>query len=141
MSFFEEKKGGKKGGEKGGERGKKEKIKGKKGGGGKGGEKKGKKGPSRPFLLTRPLNQKQKFCLVWRYDNSDLSPIPFQGENRFIESICQTIFSADELLDIMNNSSIENNLKRPYVRFLLWVYLNTAGGMLDSGQGDLNHDR
>lgn len=64
-----------------------------------------------------------------------------QGENRFIESVCQTIFSTKELLDIMTNPKIDNNLKRPYLRFLLWVYLNTAGGMIESGAGDLPHDR
>ncbi|CAH1800283.1 unnamed protein product [Owenia fusiformis] len=62
------------------------------------------------------------------------------GENRFIESICQTIFSVDELLDVINHKDISNNLKRPYLRFLLWVYLNTAGGMIESGSGDMPHD-
>ena len=65
----------------------------------------------------------------------------FQGENRFIESICQTIFSIDELLEIITDVNIDNNLKRPYLRFLLWVYLNTAGGMVDSGSADVPHDR
>ena len=65
----------------------------------------------------------------------------FQGENRFIESICQTIFSVDELLDIIISKDIDNNLKRSYLRFLLWVYLNTAGGMIESGSGDLPHDK
>jgi len=64
-----------------------------------------------------------------------------QGENRFIESICQTIFSLPELLDILNDSAVCTNLKRPYVRFLLWVYLNTASGMVESGAGDLPHSR
>ena len=64
-----------------------------------------------------------------------------QGENRFIESICQTIFSIDELLEIITDENIDNNLKRPYLRFLLWVYLNTAGGMVDSGSADIPHDR
>lgn len=65
----------------------------------------------------------------------------FKGENRFIESICQTIFSIDELLAIVTDENIDNNLKRPYLRFLLWVYLNTAGGMVDSGAGDIPHDQ
>ena len=64
-----------------------------------------------------------------------------QGENRFIESICQTIFSIKGLLEILNNDSIANNLKRPYLRFFIWVYLNTASGMIESGAGDLPHDR
>ena len=63
-----------------------------------------------------------------------------QGENRYIESICQTIFKIPELLKVLNHSSISSNLKRPFLRFFLWVYLNTAGGMIESGAGDLPHD-
>ncbi|XP_033761182.1 inositol 1,4,5-trisphosphate receptor type 3-like isoform X6 [Pecten maximus] len=63
-----------------------------------------------------------------------------EGENRFIESICQTIFKIPELLRILNNKKITDNLKRPFLRFFLWVYLNTAGGMIESGAGDLPHD-
>ena len=65
----------------------------------------------------------------------------FQGENHFIKSICQTIFSINELLEILTDPEISNNLKRPFVRFLLWVYLNTASGMIASGAGELPHDR
>ena len=64
-----------------------------------------------------------------------------EGENRFIESICQTIFKIPELLRILNNKKIIDNLKRPFLRFFLWVYLNTAGGMIESGAGDLPHDK
>ncbi|OWF52185.1 Inositol 1,4,5-trisphosphate receptor type 3 [Mizuhopecten yessoensis] len=63
-----------------------------------------------------------------------------EGENRFIESICQTIFKIPELLRILNNKKITDNLKRPFLRFFIWVYLNTAGGMIESGAGDLPHD-
>ncbi len=63
--------------------------------------------------------------------------ITFQGENRFIESVCQTIFSVDDLVEILNDKTINNNLKRPFLRFLLWVYLNTAGNMVESGVVDL----
>ena len=64
-----------------------------------------------------------------------------QGENRFIESICQTIFKIPDLLKILNNPQINDNLKRPFLRFFVWVYLNTAGGMIESGAGDLPHDK
>ena len=64
----------------------------------------------------------------------------FQGENRFIESICQTIFKIPELLKVVNNPNISDNLKRPFLRFFLWVYLNTASGMIESGAGDIPHD-
>ncbi|CAC5372100.1 unnamed protein product [Mytilus coruscus] len=64
-----------------------------------------------------------------------------EGENRFIESICQTIFKIPELLKILSSPSINNNLKKPFLRFFLWVYLNTAGGMIESGAGDLPHEK
>ena len=64
----------------------------------------------------------------------------FKGENRFIESICQTIFKIPELLKVLNNPNISDNLKRPFLRFFLWVYLNTASGMIESGAGDIPHD-
>ena len=64
----------------------------------------------------------------------------FQGENRFIESICQTIFSVPELMELLNDRNVDANLKKPFLRFLLWVYMNTASGMIESGAGDLPHD-
>ena len=80
-----------------------------------------------------------KLYMRWRYSCNEWIYWCTQGENRFIESICQTIFSLEELLDILNDASVCNNLKQPYLRFLLWVYLNTASGMVDSGAGDLPH--
>jgi inositol 1,4,5-triphosphate receptor type 1 len=87
-------------------------------------------------LLTGPPSDELDYLISL----VDLLATCAEGENRFIESICQTIFSVDELLTILNNPNIDNNLKRPYLRFFLWVYLNTAGGMIESGAGDLPHD-
>ncbi|KAL3848186.1 hypothetical protein ACJMK2_019060 [Sinanodonta woodiana] len=70
----------------------------------------------------------------------DLLAACAEGENRFVESICQTIFKIPELLKILNNPNISDNLKRPFLRFFLWVYLHTASGMIESGAGDLPHD-
>jgi len=64
----------------------------------------------------------------------------FQGENRFIESICQTIFNLDELLEILTDENLSNAVKKPFLRYMLWVYMNTAGGIIESGAGDLPHD-
>ena len=63
-----------------------------------------------------------------------------QGENRFIESMCQTILTVDELLWIMNHDEIDNNLKKPFLNYFLWVYMKTAGSAVESGAGDLPHD-
>ncbi|KAI0213921.1 Inositol 1,4,5-trisphosphate receptor type 3, partial [Lamellibrachia satsuma] len=98
------------------------------------------------YVIDQP--KEQRLALLKGPDCADLNYLVSvvdllatcaEGENRFIESICQTIFSLDELLDILNDSAVCNNIKKPYVRFLLWVYLNTASGMVESGAGDLPH--
>jgi hypothetical protein len=61
-----------------------------------------------------------------------------EGENRFIESMCQNIFSIPEILEVLNNNNIAMNYKRPYMRFLLWAYINTAGSMYENGTAELH---
>ena len=60
--------------------------------------------------------------------------------SRFIESMCQTIMAVDELLWVINNQEIDCNLKKPFLRYFLWVYMKTAGSAVESGAGDLPHD-
>lgn len=69
----------------------------------------------------------------------DLLATCAEGENQSIESQCQTIFTVPELMDILNSPEVDNGMKRPYLRFLLWVYLNTAGGISVEGQGEVGH--
>jgi len=45
---------------------------------------------------------------------------------RYIESMCQNIFSVDDLFEVLSNPHIHTDFKRPYLRFLLWAYLNTT---------------
>ena len=54
--------------------------------------------------------------------------------------MCQTILTVDELMSIVNHSSIDNNLKQPFLKYFLWVYMKTAGSAVESGAGDLPHD-
>jgi len=54
--------------------------------------------------------------------------------------MCQTILSVDELLWIINHPDVDCNLKKPFLRYFLWVYLKTAGSAVESGAGDLPHD-
>ncbi|EDV25315.1 uncharacterized protein TRIADDRAFT_55241 [Trichoplax adhaerens] len=63
-----------------------------------------------------------------------------EGENRFIESICQTILPIEDIVEVLNHPGVDDDMKNAYCRFFLWVYLNTAGGMYESGAADLNHD-
>ncbi|XP_053404101.1 inositol 1,4,5-trisphosphate receptor type 3-like isoform X2 [Mercenaria mercenaria] len=70
----------------------------------------------------------------------DLLATCAEGENKFIESICQTIFKIPELFKVLNNPNISDNLKRPYLTFFLGSYLNTVNRMIGSGAGDIHHD-
>ncbi|KAH3742154.1 hypothetical protein DPMN_048890 [Dreissena polymorpha] len=91
---------------------------------------------AREAILTSSNSQNLNFLI----SIVDLLATCAEGENRFIESICQTIFKIPELLKILNNPNVSDNLKRPFLRFFVWVYLNTAGGMIESGAGDIPHD-
>ena len=55
-----------------------------------------------------------------------------EGENKFIESMCQNIFSLGDLFDVLGHPEIAMDFKRPYLRFLLWVYLATSSVRLSS---------
>jgi len=40
--------------------------------------------------------------------------------------MCQTIMSVDELLWIINHPDVDSNLKKPFMRYFLWVYMKTV---------------
>jgi len=48
--------------------------------------------------------------------------------------------SVDELLWVINHHEVDNNLKKSFMRYFLWVYMKTAGSAVESGAGDLPHD-
>ena len=45
------------------------------------------------------------------------------GENAGAESVCCTVFSIDELLSIICNEDISIYCKRPFMKFLVSVYM------------------
>eukprot|EP00039_Didymoeca_costata_P011469 m.161015 g.161015 ORF g.161015 m.161015 type:complete len:2636 (+) comp15183_c0_seq1:24-7931(+) len=51
-----------------------------------------------------------------------------EGENEFIESVLQTVFTVSELVETLSDPQILPDRKSAYMRFLLWVYLNTGAG-------------
>ncbi|XP_065909470.1 inositol 1,4,5-trisphosphate-gated calcium channel ITPR1-like [Dysidea avara] len=63
-----------------------------------------------------------------------------EGENLFIESICQNLMSINELLKILCMHNLSPSRKKPFVRFLLWVYMNTGGDKIQTGSVLLYHD-
>ncbi|XP_070537450.1 LOW QUALITY PROTEIN: inositol 1,4,5-trisphosphate-gated calcium channel ITPR3-like [Ptychodera flava] len=100
------------------------------------------------YVLDQPAESRER-VLISEEGNKDLTYMVAlvdllatcaEGENRFIESICQTIFPIGELLAVLTTQQISDKVKKPFARFLLWVYMNTAGGMMDSGAEELSHD-
>jgi len=65
------------------------------------------------------------------------------GENTATESICWTVFTVEELLEILNRPESEIPLyrKRPFVRFLVWVYMNAGGSVMQKGASYLSHSK
>lgn len=49
-----------------------------------------------------------------------------EGENRYIESMCQTIFTIPEIIEVIVSPAVGILAKGSYLRFFLWVYLNTG---------------
>ncbi|OAF68196.1 hypothetical protein A3Q56_04063, partial [Intoshia linei] len=82
-------------------------------------------------------NKQEKMYLV---ELIDLLATCAEGENKFIESICQTIFTVDDILNILLDPDIKNYIKMPFIRFLQWVYLNTADDVISLTLENFAHD-
>ncbi len=68
---------------------------------------------------------------------TDLLASCSEGENLFIESVCQKVFTVEELLVILNSPNLSSDRKRPFARFLVSVYMNTGGDKHSSGVAGL----
>lgn len=71
----------------------------------------------------------------------DLLATMCQGENRSVESMCQTIFSLSSCISVISNESYCLEIKMPYLRFLLWVYMNASGSIDELGTHELLHNQ
>ncbi len=49
------------------------------------------------------------------------------GESAGVDAVCCTIYSEDELIDIICSDKIAINRKRPFMKLLVWVYMNVHG--------------
>ncbi|CAD5124825.1 DgyrCDS13086 [Dimorphilus gyrociliatus] len=63
-----------------------------------------------------------------------------EGENRYIENFCQTLFSTSELLTILNNRYINMRNKGIFAKYLTWAYLKTARSEIESGVDQFTSD-
>lgn len=74
-------------------------------------------------------------CLV------DLLATCAEGENKFIDSLCQTILPIEELIWILNNRAIYSNVKTPFLKFLFGVYVSLGEDGAETMSSDLQHDK
>lgn len=58
---------------------------------------------------------------------TDLLAACAYGENASAESVCCTIFGEEELIDIISNDEIALYRKRPFIKFLIAVYMDIQG--------------
>ncbi|BFZ19741.1 hypothetical protein BsWGS_22780 [Bradybaena similaris] len=100
------------------------------------------------FVLDLPreereaiLTQSDKMARLRYYISLlDLLAACAEGENLFIESLCQTILPMEELLAVLNNPAIDNVLKKPFLRCLHHVYMKSTGSVVDMQTSEIPHD-
>ena len=46
----------------------------------------------------------------------------------------------EEILWVLNHEDISNNIKKPYLKYLHWVYMRSSCSFVDTGAGELSHD-
>ncbi|XP_004347257.1 hypothetical protein CAOG_04510 [Capsaspora owczarzaki ATCC 30864] len=92
------------------------------------------------IALLQSSAEKPSRELLYHIELVDLLATCAEGENRFIESMCQTIFSPEELLQVFTDPKIPVLHKAPYLRFLVWVYLATASTDIVSTAEMLHND-
>ncbi|XP_053402419.1 inositol 1,4,5-trisphosphate receptor type 1-like isoform X7 [Mercenaria mercenaria] len=93
---------------------------------------------SREHILT---NQAEEGHLAYFAHLVDLLATCAEGENKFIESLCQTILPVEEILWVINHQDIDCNIKRPFIKFMMWVYMKPAENLIESGAADLQHHK
>lgn len=48
------------------------------------------------------------------------------GANSATESVCCTVYSLEELIEVITHDFVPLHRKRPFMRFLVWVYMNAG---------------
>ncbi|KAL3860316.1 hypothetical protein ACJMK2_010455, partial [Sinanodonta woodiana] len=102
------------------------------------------------YVLDQPRETKEKILtnqmetpghLTYLVNLVDLLATCAEGENKFIESLCQTILPVGEITWIINHPGVDRNTKKPFIKFLMWVYMKPVENLIESGAADLQHDR
>ncbi|XP_055955374.1 inositol 1,4,5-trisphosphate receptor type 1 [Patella vulgata] len=91
----------------------------------------------REIILTNP---DRVSTLRYLLSLLDLLAACAEGENMFIESLCQTILPMEDLLWVLNNPVVDNHLKKPFLRCLHHVYMKSNGATVDVSTSEIPHD-
>ena len=67
---------------------------------------------------------------------SDLLATCAYGDNAGIDAICCTIYTEEELIEIISSDKISIYRKRPFMKLLVWVYLTAQGARATDEQLD-----
>ncbi len=67
-------------------------------------------------------------------------PLLFQGGVTYVESFCQTLISADEILSFLNNRYVDMLNKTALAQYLVTAYMRSARTDVQSGIDHLPHD-
>ncbi len=62
---------------------------------------------------------------------TDLLATCAYGDNAGIDAICCTIYTEEELIEIISDDEISIHRKRPFMKLLVWVYMNVHGDKAD----------
>ena len=58
---------------------------------------------------------------------TDLLATCAYGDNAGIDAICCTIYTEEELIEIISSEDISIYRKCPFMKLLVWVYMNVHG--------------
>ena len=92
--------------------------------------------PARMAMLLGERTQQLRYheCLL------DLLATLCEGEVRFIESMCQAMLPLPQIMEVLRMPKIHIHRKLCYMRYLLWCFMNTAAGPVESGTSELDLD-
>ena len=96
---------------------------------------------TRSTALSPSLQDRETPDLQLLLAMTDLLASCSEGENPMSESVCQTVYSVEELLRILNEPKLPPERKRPFARFLVWVYMNTQEDKIQSGISKLANSK
>ena len=79
------------------------------------------------FAKGKGLDESQKLKHKMLLMITDLLAATASGENPGAASVCCTVFSVEELVSIISHEDISIYCKRPFMKFLVSVYMDEKG--------------